>query len=47
VNALLVRYPWKAAFLAMVSDPACQAVTVRRTAALEDSRLVATSPAIT
>jgi len=43
--ALLVRYPSKAAFLAMVSDPAYQAVAVHRTAALEDSRLIATLPA--
>jgi len=43
--ALLVRYPSKEAFLAMVSDPAYQAVTVHRTAALEDSRLIATLPA--
>jgi uncharacterized protein (DUF1330 family) len=43
--ALLVRYPSKAAFLAMVSDPAYQAITVHRTAALEDSRLIATLPA--
>ena len=42
--ALLVRYPSKAAFLAMVSDPAYQAVAVHRTAALEDSRLIATLP---
>ena len=42
--ALLVRYPSKAAFLAMVSDPAYQAITVHRTAALEDSRLIATLP---
>jgi uncharacterized protein (DUF1330 family) len=43
--ALLVRYPSKEAFLAMVSDPAYQAITVHRTAALEDSRLIATAPA--
>jgi uncharacterized protein (DUF1330 family) len=44
-SALLVRYPSKAAFIAMVSDPAYQAITVHRTAALEDSRLIATAPA--
>jgi uncharacterized protein (DUF1330 family) len=44
--ALLVKYPSKAAFLAMVSDPAYQAVAAHRTAALEDSRLIATLPAI-
>ncbi len=42
--ALLVRYPSKEAFLAMVSDPAYQAITMHRTAALEDSRLIATAP---
>ncbi len=43
--ALLVRYPSKEAFLALVSNPAYQAITVHRTAALEDSRLIATEPA--
>ena len=42
--ALLVRYPSKEAFLTMVSDPAYQTITVHRTAALEDSRLIATAP---
>jgi uncharacterized protein (DUF1330 family) len=42
--ALLVRYPSKEAFIAMVSDPAYQAITLHRTAALEDSRLIATAP---
>ena len=42
--ALLVKYPSKEAFLAMVSDPAYQAITMHRTAALEDSRLIATAP---
>jgi uncharacterized protein (DUF1330 family) len=43
--ALLVRYPSKEAFLALVSNPDYQAITVHRTAALEDSRLIATAPA--
>jgi uncharacterized protein (DUF1330 family) len=43
--ALLVRYPSKEAFLALVSNPAYQNITVHRTAALEDSRLIATEPA--
>jgi len=43
-KALLVRYPSKQAFLAMVSNPDYQAITVHRTAALEDSRLIATVP---
>jgi uncharacterized protein (DUF1330 family) len=38
---LLVRYPSKQAFLAMVGDPDYQAAVVHRTAALEDSRLLA------
>ncbi|MBM6404174.1 DUF1330 domain-containing protein [Phycicoccus sp. CSK15P-2] len=41
-EVLLVRYPSRAAFLAMVSDPDYLATTVHRTAALADSRLVAT-----
>lgn len=36
---LLVRYPSVRAFLGMISDPAYQAITVHRTAALADSRL--------
>ena len=43
--ALLVRYPSTAAFLAMVSNPGYQAIAIHRTAALEDSRLIATLPA--
>jgi uncharacterized protein (DUF1330 family) len=39
---LLVRYPSKAAFLSMLNDPEYQAATVHRTAALLDSRLIAT-----
>jgi uncharacterized protein (DUF1330 family) len=44
-KALLVRYPSKQAFLSMVSNPDYQAITVHRSAALEDSRLIATVPA--
>lgn len=44
-KALLVQYPSKRAFLEMVSRPDYQAVAVHRTAALEDSRLIATVPA--
>ena len=41
---LLVRYPSSAAFLSMLSDPEYQAATVHRSAALTDSRLIATTP---
>lgn len=41
-DALLVRYPSVAAFLQMLAKPDYQAATVHRTAALEDSRLIAT-----
>ncbi|ARU86533.1 DUF1330 domain-containing protein [Pseudomonas sp. M30-35] len=40
---LLVRYPSKQAFLSMINDPQYQAVTVHRTAALSDSRLIGTT----
>lgn len=43
-TAFLVRYPSKQAFLEMISNPDYQAVTKHRTAALEDSRLIATTP---
>lgn len=43
-DVLLVRYPSKQAFLDMISNPGYQAVVVHRTAALEDSRLVAMLP---
>lgn len=39
---LLVRYPSKAAFLSMLADPEYRAATEHRTAALADSRLIAT-----
>jgi uncharacterized protein (DUF1330 family) len=45
-KALLVRYPSKRAFLEMVGNPAYQAITFHRTAALEDSRLIATVPTV-
>jgi uncharacterized protein (DUF1330 family) len=44
-KALLVRYPSKRAFLEMVSSPEYLAIAMHRTAALEDSRLIATVPA--
>lgn len=40
-EVLLVRYPSPQAFVAMVTDPAYQALARHRTAALEDARLVA------
>lgn len=44
-KVLLVRYPSREAFLAMVANPDYRAIAVHRTAALEDSRLIATLPA--
>jgi len=41
-DALLVQYPSRKAFLNMVSRPEYQEVAVHRTAALADSRLIAT-----
>lgn len=41
-DVMLVRYPSVAAFLQMLAAPDYQAATVHRTAALEDSRLMAT-----
>jgi uncharacterized protein (DUF1330 family) len=43
-DALLVQYPSKQAFLRMIGNPDYQAITVHRTAALEDSRLIVTIP---
>ena len=43
-DMLLVRYPSPEAFLAMLGDPEYQAATVHRTAALADSRLIASLP---
>lgn len=39
-DALLVEYPSRAAFLAMIADPEYQAAAPHRTAALADSRLL-------
>ena len=41
-DAILVQYPSRSAFLAMVSRPAYQRIAMHRTAALADSRLIAT-----
>lgn len=41
-EVLLVEYPSKEAFLAMITSPEYQAITFHRTAALEDARLIAT-----
>jgi len=41
-DAVLVEYPSRKAFVEMVSQPEYQAVARHRTAALEDSRLIAT-----
>jgi uncharacterized protein (DUF1330 family) len=43
-DLLLVRYPSKAAFLGMLADPEYQAATEHRSAAIADSRLIATLP---
>jgi uncharacterized protein (DUF1330 family) len=41
-DAVLVEYPSRAAFVAMIALPDYQAAVVHRTAALADSRLIAT-----
>lgn len=41
-DAVLVEYPSRKAFLGMLNQPEYQAVVPHRTAALEDSRLLAT-----
>src|SRR5690349_3081299 len=41
-DAILVQYPSRRAFLTMVSRPAYQRIAMHRTAALADSRLIAT-----
>ena len=41
-DAILVQYPSRSAFLAMVSRPAYQRISMHRRAALADSRLIAT-----
>lgn len=42
-DAVLVEYPSRKAFLTMVSQPEYQAVSTHRTAALDDSRLIAST----
>ncbi len=42
-DAILVQYPSRAAFLEMVAKPEYQAIVFHRTAALADSRLIATT----
>jgi uncharacterized protein (DUF1330 family) len=42
-EVILVRYPSRSAFGQMISNPDYQAGTIHRTAALEDSRLIATT----
>jgi uncharacterized protein (DUF1330 family) len=42
-EVLLVEYPSKDAFLAMLKSPAYQEITFHRTAALEDARLIVTT----
>lgn len=41
-EVLLVAYPSREAFLDMLKSPDYQAITIHRTAALEDARLIAT-----
>jgi uncharacterized protein (DUF1330 family) len=41
-EVVLVRYPSRSAFARMISDPGYQADAIHRTAALADSRLIAT-----
>ena len=42
-EAILVEYPSRQAFLMMVSSPEYQQIAIHRTAALADSRLIATT----
>ncbi len=42
-DAVLVEYPSRKAFIEMVSQPEYQSASPHRTAALEDSRLIATT----
>jgi len=44
-DAVLVEYPSRDAFIEMTSSPAYQAIMHHRTAALADSRLIATTAA--
>lgn len=43
-DVLLVRYPSRAAFLGMIASEGYRAIAHHRTAAVEDSRLVAIAP---
>lgn len=45
-EAVLVQYPSRAAFIAMVTSEAYQKIVDHRTAALADSRLIATKTAV-
>jgi len=45
-DAILVEYPSREAFLKMIADPAYQAAAPHRTAALADSRLLASHTAM-
>jgi len=45
-EAILVEYPSRSAFVSMVTNEAYQQISEHRTAALADSRLIATSKAI-
>ena len=42
-DAILIQYPNREAFVSMVAKPEYQAIAPHRTAALEDSRLIATT----
>lgn len=42
--AFIARYPDAEAFLTMIGDPEYHAITVHRTAAIEDSRLIRCAP---
>lgn len=44
-DVLIVRYPDVRAFVGMITDPDYLAIAVHRSAALEDSRLIVTTPA--
>jgi uncharacterized protein (DUF1330 family) len=46
-EAILVQYPSRAAFLSMVTRPDYVKISVHRSAALEDSRLIATATGTT
>lgn len=45
-DAILVQYPSRKVFLAMVSRPDYRKAAMHRTAALADSRLIATATAV-